>query len=339
MAHIKHHWLVLFVITNLFFIFLFWLAAPHHLPSVVVLLLVVTTFSVMIGYLIDKKQKENRRHAFLAFLRDPEQRLNQDLLQDLRQVFPPSSRDALEKLARVLGEKEQLITDKQLELKNYQQYVETWTHDIKTPLSLAILLLENHKEEMSPYVKKRMEYVQLAISNDVDRMLYYARLQVDHPEYKLTKLSLKECVTEMITDYQSLIMESNVEVRCRLSDEIITSDKKVLLFLLKQLFSNALKYAAKDQGLIEITSWTDETPEQKVHLAIRDNGNGVPQEDLPFLFDKGFTGNHSAQKEATGMGLFLAKKYAEALVIDLSIEPFSTSGKGFGIELIFPTIR
>ena len=118
----------------------------------------------------------------------------------------------------------------------------------------------------------------------------------------------------------------------------IISDKKVLAFMLSQLFSNAFKYTASDNGVVRVVSWSDTQADGKIHLAVRDNGKGVPPEDKPFLYDKGFTGSHPDRQDATGMGLYLAKKYAEALSVEVNIEPISTSGQGFGIQLIFPKV-
>ncbi len=73
-------------------------------------------------------------------------------------------------------------------------------------------------------------------------------------------------------------------------------------------------------------------------MTVRDNGKGTSPEDLPFLFDKGFTGSRPKRQKATGMGLYLVKKYAEQLGIAVEIEPGSDCGKGFGIQLIFPRV-
>lgn len=79
--------------------------------------------------------------------------------------------------------------------------------------------------------------------------------------------------------------------------------------------------------------------DEKIHLCVRDNGEGAPEEDIPFLFDKGFTGSSPDRQKATGMGLYLVKKYAEALSIDVQIESRQVCPEGFGIELIFPRVE
>lgn len=169
-----------------------------------------------------------------------------------------------------LREQSQTIKDKQLELQNYQEFIEAWTHEIKTPLSLATLVLANRREEMSAYVYNQMEYVRCTINNDVDRILYYARLQADHVDYKFMKLDLSDCVHECLEGFRAISDEKEIDVQ---------------------------------------------------------HGKGVPLEDLPFLFDKRFTGSHPDRQHATGMGLYLVKKYAEALSIDVNIESISTSGQ------------
>ncbi len=94
---------------------------------------------------------------------------------------------------------------------------------------------------------------------------------------------------------------------------------------------------------VEIAGWEDqgegkEKEKGKIHLAVRDNGEGAPQEDVPFLFDKGFTGSHPGRQNATGMGLYFAKKYAEILAVDVRVEEERIPAGGFGIELIFPVV-
>ncbi len=191
---------------------------------------------------------------------------------------------------------------------------------------------------MSPYVYNRMEHVRCTVSSDVERILYYARLQSDHVDYKFVKMNLRDCVQECLEDFSAIADEKKIDVQLNLLPLQIISDKKVLTFMLSQLFSNAFKYTASDNGVVSVVSWSDTQDDGKIHLAVRDNGKGVPPEDMPFLFDKGFTGSHPDRQNATGMGLYLVKKYAEALSIDVNIEPISTSGQGFGIQLIFPKV-
>ncbi|MCR6546477.1 sensor histidine kinase [Dehalobacterium formicoaceticum] len=330
----EKQWLVLLLLTDLFFAFLAWLTGADSFGSIIVIIFLFTAFIVLAGYRIDRMKQKKQMEMLQLFLNSPDEEAEQRLLATVDDSWHSIIRMA----SAQIREQSQTIKDKQLELQNYQEFIEAWTHEIKTPLSLATLILANHREEMSPYVYNRMEHVRSTINNDVERILYYARLQSSHVDYKFMKMNLSDCVQECLEDFRAISDEKKIDVQLNLSSFQIISDKKVLAFMLSQLFSNAFKYTASDNGVVCVVSWSDTQDDGKIHLAVRDNGKGVPPEDMPFLFDKGFTGSHPDRKNATGMGLYLVKKYAEALSVEVNIEPISTSDKGFGIELLFPHV-
>lgn len=330
----EKHWLILLIITDLFFAFLTWLIGPDAFESIILIILLFTVFVVLAGYWIDRIRQKKQMELLQSFLNSPDGETEQRLLATVNDSWHSMIRMA----STQIKEQSQTIKVKQQELQNYQEFIEAWTHEIKTPLSLATLILTNHREEMSPYVYSRMEYVRCTINSDVERILYYARLQSDHVDYKFARMNLSDCVQECLDDFRALFDEKKIDVQLNLLPLQIVSDKKVLAFMLSQLFSNAFKYTASDNGVVRVASWADTHDNGKIYLAIRDNGKGVPPEDLPFLFDKGFTGSRPERQTATGMGLYLVKKYAEALSVEVTIEPISTSGHGFGVELIFPNV-
>lgn len=330
----ERHWFILLLLTDLFFIFLTWLIGPDTIGSIILIILLFTAIIFSTGYWIARIKQKKQIEILKLFLNSLDEETEQRLLATVDESWHPTIRIASDQLR----EQSQTIKDKQLELQNYQEFIEAWTHEIKTPLSLATLVLANHREEMSAYVYNRMEYVRCTINNVVDRILYYARLQVDHVDYKFKKLDLSDCVQECLEDFRAISDEKEINVQLNLSHLQIISDKKVLTFMLSQLFSNAFKYTAPVNGIVHVVSWSDIQDDGKIHLAVRDNGKGVPPEDLPFLFDKGFTGSHPDWQHATGMGLYLVKKYAEALSVEVNIESIWTSGQGFGIELLFPQV-
>ena len=166
------------------------------------------------------------------------------------------------------------------------------------------------------------------------QILYYARLQADHVDYKFERLDLETCVRESLDEFLPIAKERGIDVKTDIACIEVISDRKVLAFMLAQIFSNALKYADQESGRVSVAGWMDAKEEGKAHLKVRDNGNGVPYEDLPFIFDKGFTGHRTDFRNSTGMGLYFVKKYAEKLAIQVKIDEASTSDRGFGIELI-----
>lgn len=328
------YWTILLLITDMTFIFMTWLLSPGALKSVSAFLLLFTILIMGIGYFLERRSQLKAVKAMQDFLDDPNEAAKQRFLE----ATDVSWHSNINTLYSQLKSQSAMINEKQLDLQNYREYIEAWIHEIKTPLSLATLLLDNHKDEMSPYIYSRMSYVRHQISEDVDRILYYARLQADHADYIFTKLYLDECVQEVVSDFHALTEEKGVLFQLSLLPLKVVSDKRVLSFILSQLLSNAVKYAAQENGMVSISIWQDDNAENKIHLSVRDNGAGVSHEDAPFIFDKGFTGNHPNRQKATGMGLYFVKKYAEALSIEVGLEPIISAGNGFGIELIFPIV-
>lgn len=327
-------WIVLLLLSNLFFAFVVWLTAPDAFESISVMIVLFTAIVVLIGYWVNHNKQKKQMEELQSFLTSLDEESEQILLATLDKSWHPIIKFA----SSQMREQVQTIKDKQLELQNYQEFIEAWTHEIKIPLSLATLVLENHKEDMSPYVYKRMDHVRYVINSDIEKILYYARLHADHVDYKFEKIILSDCVQECLEVFRGISHEKDIDLQLNLSQLQIVSDKKILIFMISQILSNAFKYTTSENAVINIISWKDTKDNSKIHLAIRDNGKGVPPEDMPFLFDKGFTGRHPERQNATGMGLYFVRKYAKALSIDVNIGSISTSGKGFEIELIFPNV-
>ena len=324
----------MFCVTDLFYIFVIWLIAPEKFQSIVVMIMLFTILMITIGVWVSQKIQRKQKKILETFLSDMDKETEEMLLASVDRCWHPIIQIA----SAQMREQVQTIKDKELELQNYREFIEEWTHEIKTPLSLATLVLGNRKDEMSPYVYKRMEHVRYSINNDVEKILYYARLHSYHIDYKFERIVLHDFLQECIEGFKAIIEEKDIELQLNLLPIQIVSDRKVLAFIIGQLLCNAFKYARSDKGIVHIITRKESQGEEKTHLIVWDNGSGVAKEDLPFLFDKGFTGNHSDRQRTTGMGLYFVKKYAQALSIEVSIDSLSTTGKGFQIELVFPSV-
>jgi signal transduction histidine kinase len=327
-------WLLLLLLSELFFIFIVWLVSPENFKSVAVCIVLFTCLVYASGVYIEIKRRKKQLELMERFLDINDEESVNILLSAVDKSWHP----LIHRTWDMLREKSQAIEEKKLELMDYQEFIEEWTHEIKTPLTVLTLVLENHKDDMSSYVYKRMEHVRGEIVSHLDKILYYARLQSDHVDYRLECISLPSIAEECISKFEPMAKEQNVELKLRLSDLLVICDRRVLTFMLSQLLSNAFKYTSPKDGIVDVSCWEDEQKDGKIYLAVRDNGQGAPEEDIPFLFDKGFTGSCPERQKATGMGLYLVKKYAEALSIDVQIESHEVCGCGFGIELIFPKV-
>ncbi|CAB1241055.1 Integral membrane sensor signal transduction histidine kinase [Ruminococcaceae bacterium BL-4] len=327
------YWLILLLLTDLTFILMTWLLRPDAMKSICLFILLFTAIIIGVGYFLQCRTQKKEINAVESFLNDPNEATKQALIVTLDNSWAHVIETGYARLKKQNAD----LNEKQLNLQNYQEYIEAWTHEIKTPMSLMTLVLGNHKDEMSPYVYSRMEHSRRQISEDVEKILYYARLQTAHVDYNFTRFRLDECAEEVIREFISLIAEKQIDLVTKWNPTTVVSDRKVLAFMISQLLSNAVKYAAKKDGQVFVSTWQDDD-DHKIHLCVRDNGAGVPLEDAPFIFEKGFTGNHPDRQKATGMGLYLVKKYAEALSAEVNLKNGFLMSGGFGIELIFPCV-
>lgn len=326
-------WLALLLLTDLTYILLTWLLRPEAIGSVSLFIILFSLLVTGTGYAVQRRRKRRMLLAAMRFLEDPAENAKAELLAAADASWVP----VINAASALLQKQKNDLNEKKMELLNYQEFIEAWTHEIKTPLSLMTLVLDNHTDELSPYVAERMAHARQQISGDVDRILYYARLQAGHKDYNFTRFRVDECADEVLTDFAPIAEERHVVFRTDMSPAEVVSDRKVFVFMLSQLVGNAIKYSDPENGLVMVSVRQDGT-EQKICLAVYDNGPGVPPEDLPFIFDKGFTGNHPDRQKATGMGLYLVSRYAEAMAAEVQPVGGLPESFGFGIELIFPIV-
>lgn len=320
------HWLVLILSTDAVFIFVTWLMRPEAIKYMSLFLFLFTALVLSVGLAAEFFRQRKDEAALLRFLEAPDDQTKENLLQRF------DNSETVHRLCAQFFSEQSLINEKTVELNEYREYIEAWVHEAKTPLSLATLVLNNHRDEMSPYVYARLNYIQHQLNEDVERILYYARLQADHSDVRFMQFRLDDRVMEVLDEYRGLIEEKHILLTLDLKPEVVLSDPKIVSFMVSQMVSNAVKYADGNQGKISVTMYRDE---DKIHLGIYNNGEGVPPEDAPFVFDKGFTGSHPNRQKATGMGLYLVRKYAEKLCVRTRLDNRIPYDEGFGIELVF----
>ena len=139
-----------------------------------------------------------------------------------------------------------------------------------------------------------------------------------------------------IEDYRYFLEEKQIHITMDLGKAQVLTDQRSLEFILAQLLANAITYLPVMQEEKEI-SFVVQHREKEVILLVKDNGIGVKPSDLPFVFEKGFSGdNQEVNKKTTGMGLYLVRELAKSLNLDCQAQ--SEYGKGFGVELRFPVV-
>lgn len=317
------HWIVLLIVTDLAFVFVTWIIRREAVRYLALFFILFTVLILVMGFAAELHKQRKDEAAVLDFLETPDDRTQEALLARFH------GSEAARRLCEEVFYDQSLLNEKTVELSEYQDYIESWVHEVKTPLSLSTLVMSNHREEMPPYVYARLNYARHQINEDVERILFYARLQAEHSDIKFTRFRLDTCAAEVLAEYQPFIEEKRILVSLDLRPLEAVSDRKTVSFMLSQLIGNAVKYT---DGRIALT--LRQTGEE-IRLGIYNDGDGVPLEDLPFLFDKGFTGNYPNRQKATGMGLYLVRKYAEKLCVKVRLDAEIPYESGFGIALSF----
>lgn len=322
-------WLLLLLFVDAFTALLIWLADTRafYALSAVMVLATLLFFPVLCTVLICLESK--REHMFLLFLQNPDKYQEECLLK----AVSPAQRTSVRLLGTHLREMQDALAEQQMKLGEQEEYVESWAHETKTPLSLLTLLLDNHREELPASVSRKLDYIQSRMQESIHQMLFYARIRGTRKDHLFEPLLLCLCMEEALEDYRPLLLEKNFRIRSSLSEELVYSDRRGLHFLLCQIISNSVKYSSQDPELV-IRSFQKE--DRRI-LSIRDNGTGVRGCDLPYIFEKGFTGHSGdSRKNATGMGLYLAKETAKELNIEL--DAYAQQGEGLEMQLSFPMI-
>lgn len=327
-------WLITLACVDMFFIFLAWLAYPSVFPSLVGLMLFVTLVAFVIPLIILIRKHKKKKTYFRCFVLEPDE-ANEYLLCD---AVSASLRPYIHELGRHMRAQQEAMDERNIQVSDYESYIENWVHEIKKPLSLMTLVLDNRKDEFSPLVHSRMLYVRDHVRQDVEQILYFSRLGTSHKDYYWEPLPILTLCKEAVEDNLTLLEEASFSIEYVGEESEAVSDKKGLMFILGQIISNSVKYSKKQPAPLIRFAVKEETADDQIILSVSDNGPGIPASDLPFIFDKGFTGDTGSYLScSTGMGLFLVQKMADDLAIALKAQ--SSPDCGTTISLVFPKVR
>ena len=222
----------------------------------------------------------------------------------------------------------------------YRDYIETWVHEVKSPLAAAHLMVGNIEGADARDTERidALEGELGRVERYIDQALYYARSEVVERDYLIRRYRLQDLVSGAIKSNARELIAAHVAPVCENLGLEVFTDEKWLGFILGQLIQNSIKYTRDDGARIVFTGrLLDEgRASERIELAVADNGRGVSAADLPRVFDKGFTGEAGRDsKRATGIGLYLVKRLCDKL--GLGVRASSVPGEGFTVTLSFPT--
>ena len=325
-------WLALLLVVDAVSALLLWLSEAEAFGALIPLILLGTVLLFSVTALVLGKVEQKRENAFRTFLNNP------DLIneENLIRVVSASDRESVRLLGNVLRKKDAACSRAKASAEDYEEYVEAWAHETKTPLSLLTMVLDNQGDEIPAPAAFKLEYVRSRLQEYISQILYYARLKGGRKDYLFEQADLNDCIREVLEDYSLLLKEKNFRVTVQVPAFSAFTDRRGMSFLLGQIISNAVKYSDSRKSQPELAISLEQLETEDV-LHICDNGVGVKECDFPYIFEKGFTGDPAdTGMKATGMGLYLSKKMAEDL--KLGLEARSEYGKGFEIEIRFPRL-
>lgn len=225
--------------------------------------------------------------------------------------------DVIDKLRR------QYIADietKRIEKAEYSDYYTMWMHQIKTPIAAMRLMLQSKDTKENRALAAEL----FRIEQYVEMALWYQRTD-DTSDMLFASYALDGIIKAAVRKYAPLFVGKKIKLVYAPVDVKVITDKKWLSFIVEQLLSNAIKYT--ENGSITISV------ENKV-LSIKDTGIGITKEDIPRIFEKGYTGyNGREERKSTGIGLYLCRRAADKLSHKLSVTSEVGKGSTFSVDL------
>ena len=226
---------------------------------------------------------------------------------------------------RLLNENKNLKSEMLNQKDDLNAYFLMWLHQIKTPMTVSKLLLEKPDETTSTKLKMQLMYIEQYINMAMN----YLKMIDYSTDMDITQVNLDDIIKNLLKKYSLLFIHNHISLEYQSNLTYVVSDSQWLTILIEQILSNALKYT--ENGKIAIQYLED-----KHALEIRDTGIGIRSEDIPKIFDRGYSGfNGRMNEKSSGLGLYLARKISERLNIQIEVE--SKLSKGSVFRLVFPT--
>lgn len=302
-------WLVFSAVTVVVLLLYNVMREPFYYASALSLFFLI--IFLIVECIKEKKREKERGYAIASIKSD---------WRNLPEAHSDAEKDYQE-MVRVLGmQLEELIAEYGKERQDALDYYSAWVHQIKTPIAVIKLKIADDTPE-----NRALSAELFRIEQYVDMVLQYIRLGSETNDLVIREYSLDELVKETVRKYAPQFVGKKLRLDYVPVDRKIVTDRKWFTCILEQLISNAIKYTPSGSVSIMINEKS---------LSVSDTGIGIAAEDLPRIFEKGFTGgNGRIGEKSSGLGLYLAKKAANLLAIPLLVESTVGQGSTFTLDL------
>ena len=206
--------------------------------------------------------------------------------------------------------------------RELKDYFSLWVHQVKTPITAAKLILDNNVDDRETKLKAQIMYIE----QYCDMAINYLKLMNTETDMDLAELYLDDIIKSILKKYSTLFIINRITLNYEPIAETVVSDARWLSILIEQLISNALKYTPR--GSISISYNKGE----KI-LYIKDTGIGIRSEDIPKIFDRGYSGlNGRMNEKSSGLGLFMVREIGKRLSVEISVKSEVGKGSEFGVR-------
>ena len=296
---------VLFLIIN---IYLFSLNSIKNLSDLIYLDILIITIFIVFTILDYRKMKD--RYSSIMELIEDEKDIDSYCIDDnfLEGKIINYIIDYKDKKL------ENEIKECENQLKDMEEYISRWVHEIKLPLSAMKIILDRDSDDMISSIENELEKMNFLVNS----VMYGSRATASAEEIFIKEENLKDIVRTAVKSNSFFLIKNNISPKLGDLDFKVYSDKKWITYVLGQLINNSIKYS-KENGVIEFSA---EDKGEFIELKIRDNGIGINEEDLERIFNKGFTGSNGRNSvyKSTGMGLYFSKKIIDKLNHSIKVE-------------------
>ena len=287
-------WYVLYFLMTLTYHLMFYLYhLPHHyFLASLAMNMVFLSFWTILSY-----QQFKRKIMTLENLK---------AIEDFPDSQVPSEIAYRELFSRIVAAEAQEVLELKREQDALEGLVKMWSHQMKIPVSAMSLMIQT--DHIS---KPDLQVQTFRLEQDINNLLAYLKYKADNDDYRFSKISLKACVSSVIKTFSSQCIAKNIQITL-IGDEHLVTDEKWLSFALSQVIDNAIKYSSFGSE-IKISI-------KEKSIEIQDFGIGILEEDIPRLFELGFTGyNGHVHKRATGLGLYMTKQILDKIGFSIVI--------------------
>ncbi len=317
LKYVKQRWreIVTFILFCMIFTISFLL---YHLPVEAVIYPAAICILLGMAIMLKDFQRIKCRHQMLEQIHS----FTDVIIGNFPRIEGIEDKDYQKIIHLISEEQNEYRTDAERRYSDMIDYYTVWAHQIKTPIAAMRLNLQNEDSELSQKLSTDL----FRVEQYVEMVLMFLRLESESTDYVIREYDLDSIIKQAVKKFAGEFIGRKLSLKYEPVNTTVITDEKWLSFVIEQILSNALKYTPA--GNIAITL------ESEKKLCIRDTGIGISPEDLPRIFENGYTGyNGRLDKKASGIGLYLCKRICTNLGHAIKAESKVDEGTIITIDL------